>query len=90
MAVVSQPLQKIPARDVIFRDLAPADRAWVPLGAAWMPGAVTDPVAAQFIDSWPKAVPTGPEESPALERSFKIDSRGLVYQLDLIAGLICD
>jgi len=50
VAVVSQPLQKIPARDVIFRDLAPEDRAWVPVGAAWMPGAVTAPVAAQFID----------------------------------------
>ena len=28
VAVVSEPLQKIPAKDVIFRDLAPEDRAW--------------------------------------------------------------
>jgi DNA-binding transcriptional LysR family regulator len=33
VAVVSEPLQKIPAKDVIFRDLAPEDRAWTPVGA---------------------------------------------------------
>jgi DNA-binding transcriptional LysR family regulator len=50
VAVVSQPLQKIPARDVIFRDLTPEDRAWMPVGAAWKPDAVTAPAASQFID----------------------------------------
>jgi DNA-binding transcriptional LysR family regulator len=50
VAVVSEPLQKIPARDVIFRDLSPKDRTWVPVGAAWKPDAVTAPVASQFID----------------------------------------
>jgi DNA-binding transcriptional LysR family regulator len=50
VALVSQPLQKIPAKDVIFRDLAPEDSAWVPLGAAWKPDDVTAPVASQFID----------------------------------------
>ena len=33
LAVVSEPLQKIPAKDVIFRDLCREDRAWMP-GAA--------------------------------------------------------
>jgi hypothetical protein len=33
VAVVSEPLQRIPAKNVIFRDLAPEDRAWVPVGA---------------------------------------------------------
>jgi DNA-binding transcriptional LysR family regulator len=50
VAVVSEPLQKIPAKDVIFRDLALEDRAWVPVGAAWKPNAVSAPVASQFID----------------------------------------
>jgi DNA-binding transcriptional LysR family regulator len=50
VAVVSEPLQKIPARDVIFRNPAPEDRAWMPVGAAWKPGAITAPVASQFID----------------------------------------
>jgi DNA-binding transcriptional LysR family regulator len=50
VAVVSEPLQKIPAKDVIFRDLAPEDRAWVPVGAVWKPDALTAPVASRFID----------------------------------------
>jgi len=50
VAVISEPLQKIPAKNVIFRDLAPEDRAWVPVAAAWKPDALTAPVASQFID----------------------------------------
>ena|GEM_PF-5353568 len=41
VAAVSEPLRKIPARDVIFRDLTPEDRTFVPLGAAWKPDGVT-------------------------------------------------
>jgi hypothetical protein len=37
VAVVSEPLQKIPAGGVIFRALSPEDRAWMPVGAAWKP-----------------------------------------------------
>jgi DNA-binding transcriptional LysR family regulator len=40
VAVVSEPLQKIPAKDVVFRNLTPEDRAWVPVGAAWKPEAI--------------------------------------------------
>jgi DNA-binding transcriptional LysR family regulator len=50
VAVVSEPLQKIPAKDVIFRELAPEDKAWVPVGAVWRPDALTVPVASRFID----------------------------------------
>jgi DNA-binding transcriptional LysR family regulator len=50
VAVVSEPLQKIPAKDVIFRDLAPEDRAWTPVGVVWKPDALTAPVASRFID----------------------------------------
>ena len=49
VAVVSEPLQKIPAKNVIFRDLPPEDRAWVPLGAAWKPDSLTAPVSTQFV-----------------------------------------
>jgi DNA-binding transcriptional LysR family regulator len=50
VAVISEPLQKIPAKNVIFRDLAPEDSAWVPVAAGWKPEALTAPVASQFID----------------------------------------
>jgi DNA-binding transcriptional LysR family regulator len=50
VAVVSEPLQKIPAKDVVFRELAPEDRAWVPVGAVWKPDVLTAPVALRFID----------------------------------------
>jgi DNA-binding transcriptional LysR family regulator len=50
VAIVSEPLQKIPAKDVIFRELAPEDRAWMPVGAVWKPDALTAPVASRFID----------------------------------------
>jgi DNA-binding transcriptional LysR family regulator len=50
LAVVSEPLQKIPAKDVIFRDLCPEDKAWMPVGAVWKPDSLTAPAASQFID----------------------------------------
>jgi DNA-binding transcriptional LysR family regulator len=50
IAAVSEPLQKIPAKDVIFRDLAPEESAWVPVGAAWKPDGVPAPVVSQFVD----------------------------------------
>jgi DNA-binding transcriptional LysR family regulator len=50
LAVVSEPLEKIPAKEVIFRDLCPADRAWMPVGAVWKPDSLTAPAASKFID----------------------------------------
>ena len=50
LAVVSEPLQKIPAKNVIFRNLGPEDRAWMPVGAAWKPDSLTAPAASKFID----------------------------------------
>src|SRR6202049_4687742 len=50
VAVVSEPLQKIPAKEGIFRDLGAEDRAWVPVGAAWKPDAVSAPVVSRFVD----------------------------------------
>jgi hypothetical protein len=50
VAVVSEPLQKIPAKDVVFRALTPEDSAWVPVGAAWKPDALTAPVTSRFVD----------------------------------------
>src|ERR1700730_7926180 len=49
VAVISEPLQKIPAKNVIFRDLAPEDRAWVPVGAAWKPDGLAATVSSQFV-----------------------------------------
>ena len=59
VAVVSEPLQKIPAKDVIFRDLVPEDRAWVPVGAAWKPDALTTTVASQFVGVLAQACASG-------------------------------
>jgi DNA-binding transcriptional LysR family regulator len=66
VAVVGEPLQKIPAKDVVFRNLTPEDRAWVPVGAAWKPDAISAPVGSQFIDVLAQVVPTemgSPRES---------------------------
>jgi DNA-binding transcriptional LysR family regulator len=49
IAVISERLRKIPAKNVVFRDLVAEDRAWVPLGAAWKPDGLTAPVASQFV-----------------------------------------
>jgi DNA-binding transcriptional LysR family regulator len=50
LAIVSEPLQKIPANDVIFRDLPPEGRAWMPVGAVWKPDSLSAPAAPKFID----------------------------------------
>jgi DNA-binding transcriptional LysR family regulator len=50
VAVVSQPLQKIPAKNVVFRDPTPEVSARVPVGAAWKPDGVSAPVVSQFVD----------------------------------------
>src|ERR1700724_4618586 len=69
VAVVSEPLQKIPAKDVIFRDLAPEDRAWVPVGAAWKPDAVSAPVVTRFVDILAQTCASGNGGSPACANS---------------------
>ena len=50
VAIVSEPLQKIPDKDVVFRKLTSEDRAWVPVGAAWKPEAVSAPAVSKFVD----------------------------------------
>lgn len=42
--------RRIPAKDVIFRDLTPEDRAMMPVAAAWKRDGVTAAVASQFVD----------------------------------------
>jgi DNA-binding transcriptional LysR family regulator len=69
VAVISEPLQKIPAKNVIFRDLAPEDRAWVPVAAAWKPDALAAPVASQFIDVLAQACANGNGRSRATANS---------------------
>jgi DNA-binding transcriptional LysR family regulator len=63
VAVVSEPLQKIPARDVVFRNLMPEAREWVPVGAAWKRDSLSAPVASQFVDVLAQACATGNGES---------------------------
>jgi DNA-binding transcriptional LysR family regulator len=59
VALVGEPLQKIPARDVVFRNLTPEDRAWVPVGAAWKTEAISAPVVSKFVDVLAKACADG-------------------------------
>src|SRR6202158_2330805 len=69
VAVISGPLQKDPAKEVIFRDLAPEDSAWVPVGAAWKPDAVSAPVVSRFVDILAQVCAGGNGESPASANS---------------------
>jgi DNA-binding transcriptional LysR family regulator len=50
VAVVSESLEKIPARNVIFRNLVLEKNAWVPIGAVWRPDALSGPAATEFIE----------------------------------------
>jgi hypothetical protein len=66
LVAVSEPLRRIPAKDVIFRDLIPEDRALMTVGAAWKPDGVTAAVASQFVDVPTQTCATGNGESRAL------------------------
>jgi DNA-binding transcriptional LysR family regulator len=63
VAVVSEPLQKIPAKNVIFRKLTPEDSAWVSVGAAWKPDGVSAPVVSRFVDILVQICATGNGQS---------------------------
>jgi hypothetical protein len=60
---------RIPAKDVIFRDLTSEDRAWVPVGAAWKPDGVTAAAASQFVDVLAQtcAMENGESRAPEIE-----------------------
>jgi DNA-binding transcriptional LysR family regulator len=71
LAVVSEPLQKIPAKDVIFRDLCPEDRAWMPVGAVWKPDSLTAPAASKFIDVLAQICSDGNGGVSSVSRGFR-------------------
>ena len=58
VAVVGEPLQKIPAKDMIFRDLAPEDSAWMAVGAAWKPNALRLRLLLNSFTYWLKSAAT--------------------------------
>src|SRR6202790_2777528 len=64
-----EPLRKIPAKDVIFRALTPEDSAWVPVGAAWKPDAVSAPVVTRFVDILAQTCASGNGENWASPNS---------------------
>jgi DNA-binding transcriptional LysR family regulator len=75
VAVVSEPLQKIPAKNVIFRDLAPEESAWVPVGAAWKPEGVSSICSRRFSirrRAGPSLCRRKWRESDACDRSFEL------------------
>jgi DNA-binding transcriptional LysR family regulator len=69
LAVLSEPMQKIPTEDVVFRDLSPKGREWMPVAAVWRPDSISAPAASKFIDVLTEVC--GKEkngERPALEQ----------------------
>jgi DNA-binding transcriptional LysR family regulator len=71
LAIVSEPLQKIPAKDVIFRDLGPEDKAWMPVGAAWKSDSLAAPAASKFIDVLAKICSGGNEGVGSISKGFR-------------------
>jgi hypothetical protein len=90
VAVASEPLQKIPAKDVIFRNLAPEDRAWVSVvAAAWKPNAVSAPVVSQFVYVLAQACAGGIRGGSHLsQQSFKLMILGLAISLNSQRGIV--
>jgi hypothetical protein len=78
------PLTGPSRKDVIFSDLGPEDRAWMPIGAAWKPDSLTAPAASKFIDVLAQICGDGNGE-PA---QFPKDSAKLVGAIIEIAELI--
>ena len=75
VAVVGEPLQKIPAKDVIFRELAPEEGVWVPVGAAWKPDGISAPVVSKFVDVLAQTCAGTNGESTPWDQSEKPGSR---------------
>jgi DNA-binding transcriptional LysR family regulator len=50
LAVVSQPVEKVPAQGVAFRELASQAPVRMPLGAAWKADGVSAAVVSRFVD----------------------------------------
>jgi DNA-binding transcriptional LysR family regulator len=71
VAVVSEPLERIPAKNVVFRDLAAEDRAWVPVGAVWKPDSLTAPAASRFIDVLAKVCSDGNGGTDSVTQEFR-------------------
>ena len=49
VALVSEPIKKFPARDVVFRDLAAPQPISIPLGAVWKKNGLESGVASRFV-----------------------------------------
>jgi DNA-binding transcriptional LysR family regulator len=49
VALISQPMKKFPARDVVFRDLLPPQPVGIPLGAAWKKNGLYSGVVSKFV-----------------------------------------
>jgi DNA-binding transcriptional LysR family regulator len=71
VAVVSEPLERIPAKNVVFRDLAAEDRAWVPVGAVWKPDSLTAPASSEFIDVLAKVCSDGNGGTGSVTQEFR-------------------
>jgi DNA-binding transcriptional LysR family regulator len=78
VAVVSQPLKKVPAKDVIFRDLVPANSARVPVGAAWKPDGVYASIVLRFVEVLAQACATNgaQEQINSIRRERRITRAG--------------
>jgi DNA-binding transcriptional LysR family regulator len=55
VALVSQPIRKFPARDVVFRDLASPQPERIPLGAVWKKNGLYSEVVSKFVTTLSEA-----------------------------------
>jgi hypothetical protein len=55
---------------VVFLNLTPEDRAWVPVGAAWKPEAISAPVVSKFVDVLAQALKLVPAETEGSRASI--------------------
>jgi hypothetical protein len=77
MSGIGQTIRNRPSRkDVIFRDLGPEDRAWMPVGAAWKPDSLTAPAASKFIDVLAQICGGGNGGVGSISQGFRQVGRG--------------
>jgi DNA-binding transcriptional LysR family regulator len=55
VALVSQPIKKFPAKDVVFRDLVAPKPVKIPLGAVWKKNRLYSGVVSKFVTTLSRA-----------------------------------
>jgi hypothetical protein len=62
---------------VIFRDLCPKDREWMPVAAVWKPDSVSAPAASKFIDVLAQVCANEKNGGPAAQERLKLNGSAI-------------